>query len=76
MPRSAYILGRRANCEAFKRCQENGGYFTVSAYEFRKGMRYTDPVTAPPSTKSKIKYRIRVHPKSWARDILEELIHA
>lgn len=76
MPRSSYILGRRANCEAFKRCRENGGHFTVSAYEFGKGMRYTDPVTAPPSAKSKIKYRIRVHPKSRACDLLEERIHA
>lgn len=56
MARSDYVIGRRGMLAAFRR----GETFTVSAYVYRGGVRYTDPVTAPPSSKSR---RIIVKPK-------------
>lgn len=59
MARSDFVLGRRACRAAFN----SGQPFTTSVYTYRQGVRYTDPVTAPPSNKSRILYRIRVKKK-------------
>jgi hypothetical protein len=59
MARSDYVIGRRASRAAFRR----GETFTVSAYTYLDGVRYTDPVKNPPGPKSRISYRIIVKPK-------------
>jgi hypothetical protein len=63
MAKSDYVLCRRAAWAAFKRREP----FTVSAYIFRDGMRYTDPIKHPPKPTSRISYRIRVTPKPTER---------
>lgn len=56
---SEMVLGRRRVCEQFKKI----GEVTVSVYEHKGKMRYTDPVTTGSKAGPRVLYRIHVKAK-------------